>query len=254
MMAKLHELLAVGGNLDTQATQVLAELTATFDKKRHLFEEKITTFQSNEEGVPAVTESQSSIQSSVAAEIEWISGILSKSLDVSYQIDEANTKARADVVTEDGETILKDVPATTLLSLEKELAKVLHLAKNIPTLDPAKGFALDSDRPKGTYRAREVNKPRTKKINKPVVMHPPTKEHPAQVVMGSEDIVTGTIREQEWSSMITPALKADVIGRIEVLTRAVKKARAKANEAEVDQSTLKLGQKLLAYAFQPLKA
>jgi hypothetical protein len=48
-MAKLHELLAVNSNLAGQATKVLTELKATFEKKKHLFEEKKVVFLADEE-------------------------------------------------------------------------------------------------------------------------------------------------------------------------------------------------------------
>lgn len=251
-MAKLHELLAVGTNLDNQTSKTRADLKNTFDKKRHLFEQKLVTFKSNEEGVAAVTESQSDIQSTVSKELEWITGIIARSIDVGHQVDVANTQAKADIVTENDEVIAKDVPATSLLQLEKELKEFHALLNTIPTLDPAKGFSQDEAREKGIFKARDVNKVRTKKSAKPIVLFPATKEHPAQTQMIAEDIPTGTIVEQEWSALLTPSMKGDLIDRVEVLTRAVKKARARANELEIDVAGHKIGKKLLDYILQPL--
>jgi len=251
-MAKLHELLAVGTNLENQANKTRADLMATFDKKRHLFEKKLVTFQSNEEGVAPVTEAQSDIQSTVSKELGWISSILTKDIDLGHQIDIANTQAKADIVTEDGETITKDVPATSLLQLEKHLQKFHELLVTVPTLDPAKGFSQDDTREVGIFRAREVNKFRTKKIAKPLVLAPATDKHPAQVQLVTEDVVTGNIQEQEWSALLTPATKADLIERGEVLLRAVKKARARANEMDLDVAAHKIGKRLLDYVLKPL--
>src|SRR5690348_10944471 len=104
---KLHELLAAEGNLETQATKVRADLANTFEKKRHLFEEARVVFTPNTEGASSQTESQSDIQTTVKKELNWISPILAKALDASYQIAEANTLARADVVLDDdSETVL----------------------------------------------------------------------------------------------------------------------------------------------------
>jgi hypothetical protein len=120
-MSKLHELLAVEGNLEGQAHKCRGELMSTFEKKRHHFGEKRVTFTANTEGAQPVTEEQSDIQTTVAKEIEWINGIIAKSVDASHHIDIANCTAKADIVTEDGETILQNVPATALLQLEKRL-------------------------------------------------------------------------------------------------------------------------------------
>ena len=145
-MSKLHELLAVETNLETQANKAGADLTATFQSKKHLFGQKLVTFTPSEPGAQTVTEEQSDIQSTVADEIDWITKILAKALDVSHQVDVANTLAKADVVTEDGDEILKDIPATSLLQLEKRLQSLREFCGAIPTLDPAKGFKAEIGR------------------------------------------------------------------------------------------------------------
>lgn len=91
-MPKLHELLAVEGNLEQQANKVRADLIGTFEKKRHLFEEKRIVFTPSVETEKETVEAQSDIQSSVAKELVWISGHIAKSLDASYQVAEANTR------------------------------------------------------------------------------------------------------------------------------------------------------------------
>jgi hypothetical protein len=242
-MAKWHELLAVESNLSAQGNKTRGELIETFHKKRHLFE-----------GATPVNEAQSDIQTTVGKEIAWVSGILAKALDVAHQVDVANTQAKADVITEDGETILKDVPATSLLQLEKRIKEIHDLAVAIPTLDPAKGFSLDEQRGKGIHQARPVTKNRTKKVPQVLELAPATKEHPRQTQVYSDDIPIGTIQEQEWSAMLTPVMKSDLLDRCDILLRAVRKARAKANEVEVDVAGNKIGKKLLDYIFQPLTA
>ena len=129
MSTKLHELLAVETSLENQAAKVRTDLANTFDKKRHLFEEKRVVFTPFGENVQAVTETQSDIQTNVAKELEWVQDSLVKALDASYQVAEANTSARADVVLEDdaGTVLLTGVPATALLSLRSVLLSCSHL-------------------------------------------------------------------------------------------------------------------------------
>jgi hypothetical protein len=253
-MAKLHELLAVESNLSAQANKTRGELIETFHKKRHLFEEKMTTFTPNAEGAQSVKEAQSDIQSTVSKEIIWVCGVMAKALDVSHQVDVANTKATADVVDEEGKTILAAVPATSLLQLEKRIKETQDLVAAIPTLDPAKGFKQDDQRDKGVYQARPVTKNRTKKVPQVLELAPATKEHPRQTQVYTEDVPIGTIQEQEWSALLTPAMKSDLLDRCDILLRAVRKARAKANEVEVEVAGHKIGKKLLDYIFQPLTA
>lgn len=252
-MAKLHELLAVERNLENQANKCREDLmNTTFANKRHHFSQKLVTFKPSGEDGKEVTEEQSDIQTSIRAEIRWIVGIIAKAMDVSHQVDVANTLAKADIITEDNETVAKDVPGPSLLQLENTLQGVHALIAAIPTLDPAKGFQQDSQREAGVYKAREVTKTRTKKTPRVIEMSPATKEHPAQTQLLYEDLPIGTILEQEWSSLITPATKSDLLDRCDILLRAVKKARARANDLELDVGGNKIGKRLLDYVFSPL--
>lgn len=246
---KLHELLAVEGGLKTQATKVRSDLSNAFEKKRHLYEEKRTVFQSNAEGAAPVTENQSDIQTTVTKEFDLIQPFIKKAIDAGLQVAEANTRAKADIELEDGTVIAKEVPATALLELEKRVDEISTLLASAPTLDPAKGFTPDPDRGDGFFKARPVRKQRTRKDKVPVTLYPHTVEHPAQVQLIDKDIIVGDITENEWSGLITPARKSELINRVEILARAVRKARSRANEAEVNGS-LKIGEALLGFIFK----
>lgn len=251
MARKLYEFLAIESQLKGQADAARKDLKNTFEKKRHLFEEKLVTFQSTEENVPEVTEAQSSIQTTIPSELDWIATLWGKALDASAAIDTGNTTAKADVTLDDGTVILKDVPATTLLDLEKRTAEMQDLVMAIPTLDPAKSFEPDSQR-KDTYRAREVRKTRTKKTQRAIVLYHATTEHPAQTQLIPEDVPVGTVREQEWSSLLTPKIKGEILERVEELRRAVKAARQRANDG-ISIETPAVGSVLFQYAFKAVK-
>jgi len=254
-MAKLHELLAVDANLRNQAEVTRKELTSTFVKKSHHFTKKVVTYKPLAEGQPEKTESQLDIQTSIEEELKWIGEKLAKAMDVGFQIDVANTQAKADIILENGTTLMGDVPATALLQLEHRLNDVMELVKHIPTLDPAKGFGQKPDPTEvpGTYKAREEVRTRTEKIVKPVVMYPATDKHPAQVQAISVDEVIGYLTTQEWSSLIHSSTKGKILDRVEELIRAVKKARSRANDLEVNTKGVAIGALLLDYAFAPVK-
>jgi uncharacterized FlaG/YvyC family protein len=251
-MTKLHELLAAYDSTTGQTTKVRGELATTFEKKPHLFEGRKKTFRPLAEDGEVVVEDQQEIQSTIAAEIKWISKYLAQAVDAAYQIDLANTTAKADVVDENGKNLLTDIPTTTLLQLAKRVAEWKDLIAVIPTLDPAKGFTEDPTHGEGHWKAREVVKPRKVKTKKVYVKYEATKEHPAQTELVDEDVPTGTILEQEWSGRITPALKAELLDRVEKLYRAVVKARSKANDYAIEKEDKKIGATLLEYVFQPL--
>ncbi len=252
-MAKLHELLAVEGNLKGQAGKTRAEVMKTLADKRHLFQAKLVTYTPHEEGAPPVTEAQSEIQTTLAEELHWLAGIQAKWWNAGYQIDTANTLAKADIQVEDETVaILKDVPTTFLLQLGHRLEELHELLVAVPTLDPAKGFQQDPQKEVGVYKAHDINKARTKKVFTPLVLAPATDKHPAQVKEGFEDKPVGTILEQEWSSLITPNMKSELLDRCDKLIRAVKKARAVANGMELEVHKDNVGQLLLNYIFTPL--
>jgi hypothetical protein len=251
-MPKLHELLAVESNHENQASKNRLDLANTFEKKRSHFQETRRTFTGLAEGSTPRVEEVSEIQTTVKRELEWITPYLVKNIDVSHQVDVANTLARADIVDDDGNVIAKDVPATSLLQLEKRTKEIRELLNAIPTLDPTKGFKEDSTRGSGYFQARDVETERKQKQKKRYELAAATKEHPCQAVLVDEDIPIGTIRTQEWSSMLTPAKKSELLERIDDLTRYVKRARARANEHEIDVAGAKIGKKLLDYVLVPL--
>lgn len=251
-MSKLHELLAVDSKLKGQAQKLRLELQATLEKKRHLFAQKLVTYTPLAENSVSETREQSDIQTTVKKEVSWLQNILAKAIDSSFAIDVANTQATADIVLEDGTTLVSKVPATALLQLEKRLKEVSEFIQSIPTLDPAKGFTADAEQGDGIYKAREVVKASTSKIQEPLVLAPATDKHAAQVQLITKDVKVGTILEQEWSSLITPATKAELLSRSESLFRAVTQARSRANDATVNLKDTKIADTLLGYVFEPL--
>ena len=252
-MSKLHELLAVESDLRTQAETTRNDLKSTFEKKGHHFTKKVVTFKSSVEGTPDKVEGQLNLQTTVRKELAWIGEKLAKAMDTGHQIDVANTQATADVVLDDGTPILKGLPSTSLLRLEHRVIEVRDLIHAIPTLDPAKGFAADATEGDGIYRARDEEKPRTEKQFKFVVMVPPTDKHPAQVKELMADMPIGSVVTQEWSSLITVSDKGQMLDRVEELLRAIKKARARANEMEIDVRQNKIGDSVLNFVFSGTK-
>ncbi len=252
----LHEQLAITKAKSNQASKCRTELTATFASKRHLFEEKQVVFRPIAETAQVQTTVERSIQSTVLSELNWVAPYLINAIDAELQVSEANTAARADIVLEGETTALAvNVPATALLELDKRIAELKLLIEAIPTLDPAKGFVTDPTHAKandGVFKARDVHKSRTQKVRETILLAAATEHHPAQVSLVDTDKVIGTLDEQEWSGLITPAAKADLIDRVEVVARAVKAARSRANNVVVN-TTLQLGAKLVNFVISGAK-
>lgn len=243
-MPKLHELLAVSASLSNQLSKVTGDLSHTFEKKRHLFEAKSVTFIPKAENEPTVTEEQSTLQSTIMSELRWIVGHFAKAIDVAHQINVGNRSAAATVTLRDGLTI-GPLPATTLLELEKRLMAFQAIIQAVPTLDPAKSFAPAPDIGNDVYRSREDVKTRTKKTQRAIVLYPATPEHPAQTQLISEDVPVGELHVIEFSAMLTPTHKANLLERIEEVIRAIKAARSRANEEVVEPE--QIGERLLTF-------
>lgn len=250
-MAKLHELLAVETDQRGQAEACRKDLKYTFENKGHLFTKKLVTLKFREDGVDDRTEEQLSLQTTVGDELKWITEKLRPSVDIGHQVDVGNTLAKADVVLDNGEMLLKDVPTTSLLRLAHRLDEIRELVHSIKTLDPSQGFDLDPNDRKGVYKARDKHSTRGEKKFDYVVMVQPTERHPAQVKELMVDKVTVDVVTQEWSGLITVKQKADMLDRVEDVIRAVKKARARANEMDLDVRQYVIGTKVLNFVFGP---
>lgn len=233
---RLHELLAIRTSLEQQAGTTTNGLATTFEKKQHLFTGRIKTFTPFAEDSQVRVEEQVDIQTSVISELAWLKGHVTPWIDNILHIATGNTRASADIILDNGDVIALDVPASALLDYERLIDGLRQFALKIPTLDPAKSFILDTGAGENRYAARIVQETRKEKQHKIYTLAPATDRHPAQAQMLDEDIPTGTITKQEWSSMITPARKAAILARIEELARAVKSARMRANTTPVDVS------------------
>lgn len=254
-MPKMHELLAVSDDQKNQANKSRTDLISTFTSKPLLFKKKISTFQSNAEGAKPLTEEQSDIQTTLEKELKWVGGFISKAIDSSYQIDIGNTQAKADLVVEGPKgphTLATGVPATSLLQLEKQMLAVRELLSAMPTLDPAQGFSKDDTSEKGIWKARDVVKNRTRKEKKVLEIVKATDKHPAQAQVYDADVNIGTVLEQEWSSLTTPAIRAAMLSKVDELVQAIKKARSRANSIDLDTTGHKIGKSLLDYVLEPL--
>ena len=252
MAAKLHKMLAVHDQIKGQATKVRLESKATLEKSRHLFGESIKTFFPNTPNAEPERIEERTLQTTVLDEVLGVNKYIARAIDIGLQVDLANARAYANIIMPDNSVLAENVPATALLQLEHRLSEIKEYVTAFPTQDPAKGFRPDPDRGPGIYKARDIKKEKTKKEDQPVVVYPATDKHPAQAVLKSYDVPVGHILEQEWSSLIPPNLKSDLLDRVESVMLAVREARSVANETSIDVEGNRIGTRLLEYIYRPL--
>lgn len=244
-MGKLHEILAVEGNLKGQADKLINDAKTTFDGRNAAYTgfSKVFTAK-NTEGVDYPPEFKV-VGYTVSDKLNFLSEHLIRLLDCQFQKESANQSAKADIVItqEDGAdadlTLARNVPATMLLTLESRLEEFKKLLETCPTLDPNLSWAWNDN--EQCWHSKETVKNSTKKLPKVIVKYDATKEHPAQTELFHEDIVVGTWTEVTKSGALSVKQKAKLFSRVDLLHRAVKRARMRANETEVPKEKIAKG-------------
>lgn len=236
-MGKLHELLAVDKDAETLFKRIINETEKTFTHKMEHFRGMLKTLEMVDEErqfeADALKESKNLV-TTVPEKLEYTLGPVIDYINIQSQKELTNQSACADVII-DGQVILQEVPATTLLTLEKIFTRVRGTFAKIPTLDPAIDWIEDNTAEKpGVYKAVEPEiRNKTEKTSEFKVIVQPTEKHPAQVKEVIEDNVIGRYITKRTSGMITPFQKSQYLRKIEKLLRAFKQARTRANNIDV---------------------
>lgn len=236
-MAKMHELLAVESAVTANFQRDLEETLKVLARPDH-FQKQVAqkTFFAEEDQKLNVSETKD-ITTTVAERLNWFSGAAEKYLDVIIQKDKTNQKAVADIALDDGTVVAADVPATTLLALETKLQDLRKVFVAVPTLPS--GIMWEWDAAENLWKTKEpVVTFQTKKTAKAVVLYEATKEHPAQVKEVFEDVPVAKITKDTYNGMLTSAQKAEVLGRLDTLLKAVKQARQRANNVDADKTKI----------------
>lgn len=239
MGAKLHELLAVEGDLEGTYKKILQETGVNFTKHPDRYFGQHQRIENFDENAPKEADQHKELDDTVPLKLDYTAIHIIRYLDAVLQKERTNQDAKADLVI-DGVMVAKDVPATFLLGLETKLKHIrAEVYETIPTLQP--GIAWDEDELQGSnvYKRRYPDeKFRTKKVRKNHIVAEATKEHPAQVEVYTEDEKVARVITDTWCGMISPAQKSNLLGRIDRLIRTVKKARQQANTTEVVITTI----------------
>lgn len=242
---KLNQVIAREKSVKKAATEAL---TKAYQKLGHnqLFNGMNRTYRPFSEDGEQLPPETVQVQTSVTDLLSTLEQDLAAMMDTVLQKDKGNCQARASVVV-DGKTILEDVPAVSLLFLEKQLEDLATFVSKLPTLDPAEEWVPDTNSGK-TYRtpAQMVN--RTKKVPRNHVKAAATDKHPAQVEMYYEDVAVGQYHTVKFSGAVPVVTRDTWLKRVRELQRAVKCAREEANLVETPMVS-GAGSKVLAYVF-----
>lgn len=233
-MTKQHEIVAIESDFKKRSKQEQTEIYKWAQKSDLYFglNRDYLAYEDDGERLPA---EHKKIQRDLQEDIQSFDDISARLLDLTATKDNTNTKAFADLVV-DGETLAERVPVTTLLSLEKELHHVRTFYSALPTLPLDTPWSKDEA--SGHYVSPEVETVRTKKEQLPIVLYDATKEHPAQTQLITKDLNVGAWRTRKTSSALPEPTKRRLLARIDKLVDAVKQARERANQTEVEDKKI----------------
>jgi hypothetical protein len=244
-MPKLHQILAIETTARAQSQKDLTKIYHGLEKP-DMLTGQFNEYQPLKEDGMKLPSERKALQVRVKDVIKQAVDTMSKAFDIVAVRDFANTSAKSDVVMPDGSVLLKDAPAPYLLWLEKQITDLHTVICKLPTLPADTEWEWDTNQNcfKNKY---EVKTAKTEKVQEPLVLHPPTPEHPAQTQMITRDVIAGYWTKTTYHGAIPISEVRAMKERAETLLAAVKMAREKANQVEAPDQ--KVGSQLLNYVF-----
>lgn len=251
--SKLHQLLAVEGDLEGIYKQITKETIDTFTKRVNHFNGFIRELNWYDAEMPPEPVERQHMMTTVKDKLDYNNDSVVRYFDALLQKEATNQVAKADLIV-DGTTIATEVPATMLLGMESRLKNVREVYASIPTLPPNVEWVEDAQKGPNIYsRKHPEENMKTEKTFKVQVLYeaqfPKEGERgdslPAQVEKVPETKNVGVYKKHVWTGVLSPAEKSLLLNRIDKLIRAVKKARQQANSTEVVKKTI--GKELFDY-------
>lgn len=240
-MAKLNQIIAIEKDIASKSHRAITEAYQQLQKPAPLTGISRSYQPKDEEGEQLPSES-TRVQIKGEQIVTEMFSSLAKLFDITATKDYANCEAKADIVV-DGVAIVRQVPTTFLLFLEKKLVDVHTFIQKLPTLDPAEEWRKDISQ--DVWATIPVQTTRTKKVPRNHVKAEATDKHPAQVDVFHEDIVVGYWTTIKFSGAFPVAVVNQMLERVEKLREAVKFAREEANTIQVTQQDA--GDRIIAY-------
>lgn len=245
MRNQLHQLLAVEADRRKKATLILRESIVTLSKKSDHFDGLVKSYHPLSEDGDKLPSEVKEIVTTVRDKVLYAQNSIITGIDAQISKEETNAsgEVRAELIVDDEN--FGELSSTALLALEQQLNAIRQMYHAIPTLDPVKVWNKDDGAGKGFFKTNTYTAVRTSKENMPMVMYEATEEHPAQVQMVTKDVQVGEWKTIYKSGKITPAEKSNLLGRIDSFIDSVKRARSRANQADIKQ--VKIGKRIFDF-------
>lgn len=237
----LNQLLAVAKGTKTQAGK---RITAAYHmiQRAEPWSGISRTYRPKTEDGDRLPGEEKLVQVRATDVINEITDDVVRMIDVQASLDTTNQVARADISV-NGTPLAREVSASTLLFLEKQLVDLATLFSKMPTLDIADKWEWNTNA--RAYQSLPLETVRTKKVPRNHVLAEATDKHPAQVQVFTEDIVEGYWLTTKFSGAMEGEDRKAILDRIQLLQDAVKQARQRANETPV--TDVRIGAVLMQY-------
>lgn len=229
-MTKLHQLLAIEKSAKTDANRDSSALYKEMQRAEAFAGRHSTYRPFNEDDGDKQADKQQLVQLRAEEVLNGFSKCMTRILNITATRDTANQEAKADVIVSDV-VLLKNVPVSTLIFLEKTLNDEETAVRKLPTLPTNVEWQWDDN--SNLYATAPTKSYRAAKVDKVIIKAEATKEHPAQVEIRPADVQVGEWTTILYSGALPAKRKEEVLGRITELKEALKFAREMANRIDV---------------------
>lgn len=228
---RLSQVIAVEKQVKSKVNSEGSELHKA-NQKPDLFNGLSRTYEKKDEDGEELPPEQKLVQQRATENLDRWTELWTELLDVVATKDWGNTTTKTDLVV-DGETLLKDVPVTYLIWLEKQLDDFRTFVANLPTLEPGKAWKYDES--SGLHATEPVKTARHKKVPRVLLKVEATEHHPAQAEVVHDDVLIGYWSNVSTSGALPDSRRRQLLDRVDQLKKAVKQAREEANSEKIEQ-------------------
>lgn len=240
---QLHQQIPITADAKRRSQQVLTEVYHAL-QRAETFTGMERTYAAYADDGDRIPPEKTHVRAQAQDLIDQIKAPLIARIDAVNALDTANANAQADIVLADGTVIAREVPATVLVQLEKQLNDLRTTISAIPTLPNDTIWTARQD---GTFEAEPTTTIRNLKTQVAVTLAAATDKHPANVQLVQKDVAVGEFTTRKLSGAMPIRERKALLARLETLQSAVKVARAAANNTLVPDQPAVLGKSVVQY-------
>lgn len=227
----LHQLIALIPKVKSR-DQATTTKHHQLHQKRPLFEGQERTYQPLDDEGDRFPSENKRVERRVREALDEVRTSKSDLFNLVRAQDAANTQAKADVSV-DGEVLLREVPVTHLLFLEKQMVDLGTFVSHLPTLTSDVDWTEDENTDQ--FRSQPIETIKTQKVDEPIVLYEATDRHPAQTQLVTRDKPIGRWQTTRFSGALPAAKKREIMERVQQLHNAVVEARERANSFQAEK-------------------